>query len=88
MGTYIELGTLLVALIILYLLIVFVQNPVAILINALIAIGILFLLNAIFNIGIPINIITVAIVALGGLPGLLLLIIIRLLGLGFARVEV
>jgi len=83
MTRYIEVGTLLIALIVLWLLIVFIQNPVALLINSIIAIIILFLLNAIFGLGIPINIITVLIVAIGGIVGLLLIIILRLMKVAF-----
>jgi hypothetical protein len=81
--TYIEVGTLLVALIVLWLLLVFIGNPMALIVNSLIAIAILFLLNAIFGLGIPINIITVLIVAIGGLVGLLLIIILRLMKVAF-----
>ncbi|MGV8084823.1 MAG: pro-sigmaK processing inhibitor BofA family protein [Candidatus Bilamarchaeum sp.] len=88
MAAYIEIGALLVALFILYLLIVFVQNPMAILINSLLAIGILFLLNAIFGLGIPINIITVGIVVLGGVLGLLLIILLRLVNVAFITAKV
>ena len=83
MARYIEVGTLLVALIVLWLLLVFVQNPVALIFNSIIAIVILFLLNAIFGLGIPINIITVLIVAIGGIVGLLLIIILRMMKVAF-----
>ncbi len=81
--TYIEVGSLLVALIVLWLLLVFIGNPIALIINAIIAFLILFLLNAIFGLGIPINIITVLIVAIGGIVGLLLIIILRLMKVAF-----
>jgi hypothetical protein len=81
--TYIELGTLVVALIVLYLLLVFFTNPFALIVNSIIAIIVMFLLNAIFGLGIPINIITVLIVAIGGLVGLLLVIILRLMKVAF-----
>jgi hypothetical protein len=80
---YVEVGTVIVALIVLWLLIVFINNPIALIINSLIAIVILWLLNAIFGFGIPINIITVLIVAVGGIVGLLLIIILRLLKVAF-----
>jgi hypothetical protein len=81
--TYIEAGALVVALIVLLLLIVFIQNPIALIINSLIAIGILFLLNAIFGLGIPINLVTILVVAIGGIVGLLLIIILRLMKVAF-----
>ncbi|NYZ77722.1 pro-sigmaK processing inhibitor BofA family protein [Candidatus Micrarchaeota archaeon] len=80
---YIEVGTIIVALIILWLLLVFIQNPIALIINSIIAIVIMFLLNAIFGLGIPINIITILIVAIGGIVGLLLIIILRLMKIAF-----
>jgi len=79
----IELGTLIVALIVLVLLLVFIQNPIALLINSIFAIVLLFLLNLIFNVGIPINIITVLIVAVGGIIGLLLVLLLRFSNLAF-----
>jgi hypothetical protein len=80
---YIEAGSLLVALIVLVLLLVFINNPVALIINAVIAFFILFLANAFFGLGIPINIFTVLIVAIGGIVGLLLIIILRLMKIAF-----
>lgn len=80
---HIEVGTVIVALIVLWLLLVFIQNPIALIINSIIAIAILFLLNAIFGLGIPINIITILIVAIGGIIGLLLIIILRLMRIAF-----
>jgi hypothetical protein len=80
---YIEVGSVLVALIVLWLLLVFINNPIALIFNSIVAILILFLLNAIFALGIPINIFTVLIVAIGGIVGLLLIIILRLMKVAF-----
>lgn len=80
---YVELGTLIIALIALWLLFVFIQNPVALLINSVFAIIILFLLDLIFKVGIPINILTVLIVAIGGLIGLLLILLFRFSNIAF-----
>jgi SigmaK-factor processing regulatory protein BofA len=80
---YVELGTLIVALIALWLLFVFIQNPIALLINSVIAIVILLLLNMIFKVGIPINILTVLIVAIGGIIGLLLILLFRFSNVAF-----
>jgi len=81
--TYIEVGTLIVALLVLWVLIVFIGNPLALIINSLIAIAILFLLNALFGLGIPINILTILIVAIGGIVGLLLILILKLMKVAF-----
>lgn len=82
-NTYIEAGTLVVALVMLWLLFVFIQNPIALLVNSIVAIAILFLLNAIFGLGIPINIITILVVAIGGIVGLLLIILLRMARVAF-----
>ena len=80
---YIEVGTLIVALVAVWLLFVFVQNPIALLVNSIFAIIILLLLNSILKVGIPINILTVLIVAIGGIIGLLLILLFRYSKIGF-----
>ncbi|MFA6213734.1 MAG: pro-sigmaK processing inhibitor BofA family protein [Candidatus Micrarchaeia archaeon] len=80
---YIEIGTLIVALVALWLLFVFIQNPVALLVNSVFAIILLMLLNIIFKVGIPINIITVLVVAIGGIIGLLLILLFRFSNVAF-----
>ncbi|MCX6771252.1 MAG: pro-sigmaK processing inhibitor BofA family protein [Candidatus Micrarchaeota archaeon] len=80
---YVEIGTLILALIALWLLVVFIQNPFALLVNSVIAIVLLMLLNIIFRVGIPINIITVLIVAIGGIIGLLLILLFRYSNVAF-----
>ena len=80
---YVEVGTLIVALIALWLLFVFVQNPIALLVNSVIAIVILLLLNAVFGVGIPINVLTILIVAIGGIIGLLLILLFRFSNVAF-----
>jgi len=80
---YVELGTLILAIVALWLLFGFLQNPVALLINSVFAIIILLLLNMIFRVGIPINIITVLIVAIGGIIGLLLILLFRFSNVAF-----
>jgi len=76
---YIEFGMLVVALIAVWLLFVFVQNPFVLIVNSAVAFVILLMLNTIFKAGIPINVLTVLIVAIGGILGLLLLILFRIL---------
>lgn len=83
MAIYIEVGALLVALFLLYLLFRFLKDPLYILGNSILGIVILFLVNIIFGLGIPINLLSVGIVAIGGLTGLLLILILHFLGLGF-----
>ena len=80
---YIELGTLILAIVALWLLFVFIQSPIALLVNSVIAIVILMLLNMIFRVGIPINIITVLVVAIGGIVGLVLILLFRYSNVAF-----
>lgn len=82
MRTYIEWGSVLLAIIVLYLLLVSVKDVTQIIISSLIAIGILFVVN-IFGAEIPINLLTILIVALAGIPGLVLLLILHFLKVGF-----
>lgn len=83
MAIYIELGALIAVIFILYLLYKFLKSPVAIILNSIAGIVILFLLNAIFHLGIPINFWSISTVALGGLAGVLLVLIFHLLGIAF-----
>lgn len=80
---YIELGTLMLALIALWLLFALIPNPIALMMNSIFAIIILLLLNAVFRTGIPINLITVLIVAIGGIVGLLLILLLRYSNVAF-----
>ena len=73
---------LLVALLIIYLLLRFLKNPMYIIANSIMGILIFFFLN-LFGAGIPINLFSVGIVALGGIPGVVLVLLIHVLGLGF-----
>lgn len=70
-------------LFLLYLLIRFLKNPLYILANAIMGILIFLLLNILFGAGIPINILSVGVVAIGGIVGVLLVVLLHLLGLGF-----
>ena len=73
---------LLVALVIVYLIFRFLKNPMYIIANSIMGILIFFVLN-IFGAGIPINLFSVGIVAFGGILGVLLVLLIHFLGLGF-----
>jgi hypothetical protein len=84
---YVEIGTLIIVLIALWLLFVFIHNPIALLINSVFAIIILMLLDLIFKVGIPINILTVLIVAIGGIIGLLLILLFRFSNIAFYNAE-
>ncbi|HSB46580.1 MAG TPA: pro-sigmaK processing inhibitor BofA family protein [Candidatus Bilamarchaeum sp.] len=73
---------LLIALLIVYLIFRFLKNPMYIIVNSIMGIVVFLILN-VFGIGIPINIFSIGIVALGGIPGVLLVLLIHFLGLGF-----
>lgn len=80
---YIELGTLIIALAVVWLLFGFIQNPLALLVNSVFALVLLLLLDIIFRIDIPISIPTILIVAIGGLVGLLLILLFRFSNVAF-----
>lgn len=79
----VEIVTILLALVVLVLLFAFLKNPTALLINAIVGIILLFLLNAILKLGIPIGIITVVVVAIGGILGVVLVVILNRLKIAF-----
>ncbi len=86
-ATIIWLGPLLSGLLTLLLIIVAIKfggGLLWLIINSLVGLAILILLNFLPVIQIPINIWTVLIVALGGLPGIILLVILNLLGIVIA----
>ena len=79
----VELGALLVALLILYLLYSFLKNPVHLVANAIIGIVLFMLINLFLVRDVAINFFSVAIVAIAGIPGVLLVLLLHFLGLGF-----
>ncbi len=83
MALYIELGALLAVLFILYLLFRFLNDPKLILTNSIIGIVVFFALDYFFSFGIPIDFLSIAIVAVGGLAGIVFILILHFLGLGF-----
>ena len=77
-----ELLGLVIALLIVYLILRFLKDPMYIIANSIMGIIIFFVLN-LFGLGIPINIFSVGIVAIGGVAGVLLVLIFHFLGLAF-----
>ncbi|MFH1393500.1 MAG: pro-sigmaK processing inhibitor BofA family protein [Candidatus Micrarchaeota archaeon] len=51
--------------------------------NSFVALIVLWILNAVFGLGIDVNIFSILIVAIGGLPGLLLVVLLKILGIAF-----
>ncbi|GEM_PF-2005828 len=80
---YAELGTLVLALAALWLLFALIPDPIALLTHSIFAFAVLLLLNMIFKLGIPVNIITILIVAIGGVIGLFLIILLRFSKIAF-----
>ncbi|MFH0863020.1 MAG: pro-sigmaK processing inhibitor BofA family protein [Candidatus Altiarchaeota archaeon] len=83
MVVYVEFGALLVAVLILYLLFGALKNVAYLVANSVMGIIIFLLLNIVLGIGIPINLLSVGIVAIGGTAGVFLVLVIHFLGLGF-----
>lgn len=83
MAVYVEVGALLVAIFILYLLYSFLKNPIHLVANAIMGVIFLFIINLFLVQNVAINFFSVATVAIAGIPGLLLVLLIHFLGLGF-----
>jgi len=83
MAIYIELGALLAAAFMLYLLIQFLKNPLLIIANSIAGLIAFILLNSALHLGIAINAWSILAVAFGGFAGFLLVLLLHFLGLGF-----
>lgn len=83
MAVYIELGALLAACLLLILIIRILREPLLILANSIIGIVAFLVLNSFLHLGIVINVWSVLAVALGGLAGFLLVLLLHFLGLAF-----
>ncbi|MCX6771253.1 MAG: pro-sigmaK processing inhibitor BofA family protein [Candidatus Micrarchaeota archaeon] len=83
MVAYIEWGALLVAIFILYLLYSFLKNPLHLVANAIVGIIIFLIINMFLVRDVAINFFSVATVAIAGIPGVLLVLLLHFLGLGF-----
>jgi inhibitor of the pro-sigma K processing machinery len=78
-----ELLALLVAVILIYVLWKLLKAIWYLLANSIMGILVFWVLNAFFGFGILINILSIAIVAIAGIPGVLIVLLIHFLGLGF-----
>ena len=83
MDLLIEIVALLLAVVILYVLYKFINQIIKLAMNSIAGIVILFLLNFVFGLGIPINIFTILITAFAGVGGVVLILILHFLGLAF-----
>ena len=78
-----ELLALLVAVVLIYVLWKLLKVVGYLIANSIMGILVFWVLNAFFGLGILINILSVAIVAIAGIPGVLIVLLIHFLGLGF-----
>ncbi|MFH0835412.1 MAG: pro-sigmaK processing inhibitor BofA family protein [Candidatus Micrarchaeota archaeon] len=83
MAIYFEIGAVLAALFLVYLLVKFLFNPLHIIANSIVGIVIFFVMNSVFNTGIPISLLSVGVVAIGGILGVILVFLLHVTGLGF-----
>ncbi len=83
MVVFIELISLISAIFILYVLYSFVKNPVAVLANTAVGVIIFLVLNLTLVRDVSINLFSVGTVAIAGIPGVVLVLVIHFLGLGF-----
>lgn len=78
-----EVGSLLVAFVILYLLYLLLKNGLHLVANAVMGVIIFLIVNMFLVRDVAINFFSVATVAIAGIPGVVLVMIIHFLGLGF-----
>ena len=83
MVAYIEWGSLLVAAFILILLYNLLKNPVHLIANAVVGIVLFLIINMFLVQNVAINLFSVGTVAIAGIPGVLLVLLIHFMGLGF-----
>jgi len=83
MVVYFEIGAILVALFLLYVLLRFLSNPLHIIANSVVGIVLFLLINMFLGAGIPITLSSVGVVAIGGVMGVILVVLLHLTGLGF-----
>lgn len=83
MEIYIGIIALVIALAVLYLLYHFMKSIAPIVLNSIAGILVFLFLNWFFNLGIPINIWTVAIVGIGGFIGLVVVLFLHFFGIAF-----
>ncbi len=83
MAIYVEIGALLLALFLVVLVIRFFKNPLAVIMNSILGIILFFVINTYLHMGIEVNFWSIAIVALGGVGGFLLVIALNFMGIAF-----
>jgi len=79
----VELVSLIISFFILYVLYRLLKNPLHVLANAAMGIVIFLIINLFLVREVAINLFSVGTVALAGIPGVILVLVIHFLGLGF-----
>ena len=83
MSFYFELGLFLVALLVALAILKLFKDPKLVLWNSALGVATFLILDVFLGLGIPINIVTIAIVAVGGFGGVLFVLLFHFLGLAF-----
>lgn len=78
-----EISALLIAFVLIYVLWKILKLIGYLVANSIMGILVFWVLNAFLGMGISIGILSIAIVAIAGIPGVLLVLLIHFLGLGF-----
>lgn len=78
-----EILTIVFSIVILYVIFKLLKSLTMLLIHSVGALILLFLINSVLGFNIAINAFSILAVALGGLPGLILVLILHVLGLAF-----
>lgn len=79
----VEIGALIVAVVLFYILFRLLKPFINLVLNSVAGIFIFFLLNTFFGLTIPINVFSIGIVAIAGIPGVVLVLILHFFGLAF-----
>ncbi len=79
----VQIIMVLLAILILYVVFKLVKNIAILALNSLLALIGLVVVNMIFGLGIVVNIWSILIVALGGIPGFVLVLVLHFLGIAF-----
>jgi hypothetical protein len=78
-----EIFALLLAFVLIYVLWKILKLIAYLVVNSIMGILVFWALNAFLGMGIPITILSIAVVAIAGVPGILLVLLIHFLELGF-----
>lgn len=83
MALLFEIFALLIAFVLIYVLWKLLKLIGYLIANSIMGILAFWALNAFLGLGIPISILSIAVVAIAGIPGVLIVLLVHFLGLGF-----